>query len=678
MSLFDHLDFAAFQLLVQPYFTTLVKLSASFLPTYGGQLLNVVVAFLSTLNGRTPDFYNQDIPLVSPSMLLESYDYIVIGGGIAGCLMSKRLAAANYTTLLIHGPGSLPNALPRVPLFNALLHGNPEHDFSYDGPYIPQTHWRNHTPRYSSGTDLGGSAVLSAQMWSYGKKGDYRSWKDLYNLSPDFDYANLRKFGEKHEDAATEINGTDFAYGREGEIQVRFSPTWSPFARLQNLFEETAARVTQTAIVEDHNSNALGFGKIITAVEHRRNTSYISTPTRAFFEGDVPEKLHILTEHMVQKILFDTSVQPPKANGVQFISVAHSFFEPKQLSAFANKAVILSAGAVRSPQLLILSGVGPKPVLEKLKVEPVVIREGVGQNLHDHYDIGKATVCFSEPTKGYEDLSLQRVFQFIQDGSGPLGTSFGVESVGFFRSRMENLTTCPDPNDAETCQPDFELILQFIGQNTPLTANHYYADGITQEGLEMFYQAGRPERKDRSKINIYNKQTECLLLTPTLLHPEYRGQITLTSASPLDKPIIDLDPTKNERDMKLFGELWQMVKNITNEAFGGLSGKFVDETFPECENIRDRDSIEYGTCQAVPYIRTAWHMAGTCRLGKADDPLAVVDENFNVIGAQNLMVADGSVVPYPTSGHMLAMISALAEKAVDRLIAKSDAVPGTK
>ncbi|XP_003743918.1 glucose dehydrogenase [FAD, quinone]-like [Galendromus occidentalis] len=543
---------------------------------------------ISTLVSLTTAEVGYTTVFPSPADLKSAYDFIIVGGVITGCLIAKRLSDAGHSTLLIHGPGSLPNELTRVPLLNLGLHGNPDHDHLYKSPRL-NSRWLNQTLTYNSGKDLGGSQVLSAQMWSYGKSGDFTCWKEEFGISEKFSNENIRAAGKIHEKASAGVEGVDSPYGESGEIDLSLSPTWAPYQQtFADRFEAAAASLTQTRVNKDQNSDALGFGRIIHAVE--ADTGYISTPVRAFFENrPLSDNLHIVTRHMVRKILFDMSTSPPRATGVEFVQAEDRegsvvFFKK------ATKRIILTAGAIRTPQLLALSGVGSESDLKQWNIEPVVTRNGVGQNLHDHYDIGNAGVCFPKGTKKYVDFGLTQYFNFGLHRRGQLRAPLGTQSYGFFKSDQSNLTT----------------------------SKHYFSIGISKNNLyQDFYLQGKSSEGDNFFGTLF-KQRECLLFTPTLLHPEYRGQITLTSGDPLDDPIVDLKTTSNARDMKLIGELWQKVKRIAEESFGDIGGEFDGTPFPAC--------------------------------------------------VQDLMIADASILPCPTSGHMLPTISAMAEMAAREVI----------
>ncbi|XP_003743919.1 choline dehydrogenase, mitochondrial-like [Galendromus occidentalis] len=668
--LWNSIDEFTFRRLIQPSFDLALSIDADKLPTLIIQAITALVGLLGIFSGQNSvEFFRPRVPLTAPSELFPSYDFIVVGGGISGCLVAKRLSEAGHTTLLIHGPGTLPNTLSRVPLLNYGYLGHPDHDHSYKGPKL-NSRWGNQTLLYNSGKDLGGSQLLSAQMWSYGKTGDFSCWRKKFGISEKFSQESIRAAGELHESAAKEVKGSRHPYGISGEIKLSLAPSWAPFeSKFEKAFLRTAANVTGTRVNKDQNSDNLGFGKIVHAVE--ADTGYISSPVTAFFESTgVPDTLHIVTRHMVRKILFDTTASIPRATGVEFVHAEDKSGRRVYVKK-ASKRVILTAGAVRTPQLLTVSGVGSKSDLKRWKIKPVVTRNGVGQNLHDHYDIGNAAVCFPRGTKGYEDFGPQRMLGFSFFRRGQLRAPLGTQSYGFFNSKQKNLTTCPDPRDIENCRPDFELVFQHFGQNTQATVKPYLGLGVSEKHLqEDFYLQGRDKSKARDYLDIHFHQKDCIMMTPTMLHPEYRGQITLTSNNALDAPIVDLKTISNSRDMILIGELWQVIKKISNEAFGPIGGKFEDTPFSECKGIQDRDSFEFGRCQVERYLKSAWHLAGTCRIGRRDDPMAVVDESFHVIGVRNLVVADASLIPCPTSGHMLPTIASLAEMAAQELIAK--------
>ncbi|OQR68231.1 glucose dehydrogenase-like [Tropilaelaps mercedesae] len=612
------------------------------------------MSFLSVFLMRPEirDYDTKRVPIETDHRHLRaSYDFVIVGGGMAGCLAANRLSL-HHSVLLVHGPGELPNIFTRVPMLALLNQGEPSEDFAYVAePSKINLQWKTHAITYNSGRMLGGSAILSAQVYSMGRKADFEEWIRDYG-AVGFDHTTLSKYAKRHTRAQGTVMGLPL-YGTAGELHVDHAETPSYYHKYKKAFIEASSYVTGTQFVRDHNEELLGFGSATHLVE--KTTGYLSTPVRAFLEKiaydyDRRSRLHIILESMVERI----GIIKRPSGKLSARGVIVKMKDGSRRYFFAHRKVILAAGAVRSPQLLMLSGIGPLDELMKWNIPVVLQREGVGRNLHDHYDIGTAMVVFPKG-KGYIDLGIDDMANFFLTAQGPGRNPYGVNSLGFFRSHNTSYSTCLSQ---ETCQPDFEVLVHLVAPNHPVGGATLRAAHIKTDDLKKYFynQNGGSLLTPKGAI----------LFTPTILHPITRGRIKLRDLIVDSAPRIFLDVLDNERDLQMAAELYLTVRKIGILAFSKFGGEWMNIRQKDCTG--PDDSYEYARCAVQRFLKTAWHLGGTTRIGEPHDPFAVVDPHLNVIGVENLAVIDASVIPAPVSGHMLATIASIAEKFSDEVL----------
>ncbi|CAG9765096.1 unnamed protein product [Ceutorhynchus assimilis] len=534
----------------------------------------------------------------------QTYDYIIVGGGSAGSILANKLSRNGIDKVLVLEAGKNTIDLLSIPSISLLLQNSP-----YDWKYatVPQKNsclgLNQNVSLWPMGKLLGGTSMLNNMLYVRGHKEDFNEW---FKDKEDYYYSDVINYFKQIEDL---LDVSDLAFSTELSDIV--------FNAAENL---------GYSILHCNYDSKLGFNKPkATLNKGKRWTS-----------ADSLKQLHrnnlvIRTSCLVEKILFRSNFE---AYGVKFK------FLNKNYEAFAQKAVILSAGVIGSPKILMLSGIGEKTHLEKLGIEPIVDLP-VGNNLQDHLTTGLDLVLLDHSLNiGIEQmLSPFALLEYFLKGSGPLTTT-GCEVMAFLNTTKTHT------------KPDIQFMIMPLGIKED---NGYYLR--TLMGIS-----------DNVWSNYFAKiPHKSLTILPVLLHPKSRGTVRLASKNPLDQPLIDPQYLSDPRDVAVLIEGIELIKKlISTKEFKSFGAEFNQVIFPGCSNYIF-DTKDYWECYIRHLTITAYHPIGTCRMGKTEDPTTVVDFNFQVKGTNKLYVVDGSVIPSLTSGNINGPILMLAGMAADAL-----------
>lgn len=516
-------------------------------------------------------------------------DYIIVGAGSAGCLLANRLSAdPACRVLLIEAGGADWNPLIRVPMVAGLLYFWKGLNWGYET--APQPHLGGRAIAWPRGKVLGGSTAINGMMYMRGHRSDYDQWRQLG--LPGWGYDDVLPHFKAFERNVSHPGGDAF-HGRAGELHTAKASGDHPVYRAWL----AAARAAGYRDNEDFNgAEQEGVG----VYDFNIKNGHRVTAASAFLDpARARPNLAILTGVQVLRL----AMEGRRCIGVE--TARHG-----RLTARAE--VLLTAGAVNSPQLLQLSGIGDAGALASLGIAPLVDRPAVGGNLQDHLGIYVQHAC-TKPVTLYglmrPDRALWAGFQALVLRRGP-ATSVPLEVGGFVRTRPE--LDIPDVHI--TCVPGLSLATTQAGQ--------------MQHGF---------------LTNVYQ------------LRPASRGSITLASPDPLAKPRINPNYLADPTDRLCLRAGVALARRIVGQAaMDELRGR---ELSPGDMVATDEAADAWVSANA----NTVFHPVGTCRMGGDDD--AVVDAALRVRGVTGVRIADASVMPTIIGGNTSAPTMMIAEKA---------------
>ncbi len=542
----------------------------------------------------------------------KEYDYIIIGAGSAGCVLANRLSASGeHEALLIEAGGRDSNYLFRLPM----LMGKLMHSGIYNWGYHtqPEAHLDGRQVYWPRGKALGGSSTINGMIYVRGNPADYDGWAAAGN--PGWSYAEVLpwfKRSERHEDRS------DGYHGNHGELSVRR-------ARGENaMFDAYVEAGVQAGygFTDDFNGDCQeGFGRYDFTIERGKRCS----AARAFLHPVTKRRnLTVAANALVHRILIESDA----AVGVQYRADAHKRSGSRLLTARAAKEVLLCAGVVNSPQLLMLSGIGDSEALESHGIAPVRHLPGVGKNVQDHVDCCLVHACRA-PVSIRNNLRVDRVALSVAEaalfGTGFV-TSFPYEAGSFMRS------------STALAAPDIQT--HFMPA-TEETANLHWS--LMSSG---------------GSGNIGKEHGITIRIGPT--QPSSRGQIALRSANPEDAPLIFANYLESQGDAETMMAGVEMMREVmAAKVLGGVLG----EELAPGPAISTRAQMRRWLVDAA---MTTLHPVGSCRMGAGAD--AVVDAELRVHGVERLRVVDASIMPTITRGNTNAPAIMIAEKAADLIL----------
>jgi choline dehydrogenase len=530
-------------------------------------------------------------------LALQSFDYIIVGAGSAGCVLADRLSADGKSKILLLEYGGtdrsmfiqMPSALSipmNLPKYNWFYHTEPEPNLNGR---------RMHTPR---GKVLGGSSSINGLVYIRGNPQDFEGWET--SGAAGWSYRDVLPYFRRAEARAE--GGNEYR-GAAGKLATRYGSLENP---LHAAWLAAAGEAGYPRSSDVNGAQQEGFGRMDMTVGGGRRCSAANAYLRPAMRR---ANLQVITHALATRIVFDGR----RVKGVEYLRGGNTHF------ARADRELILSGGPINSPQLLKLSGVGPAAELREHGIEVVHDLPGVGENLQDHLEFYFQVAC-TEPITLYSSLNLwSRAligarWLLRKDG---LGATNHFETCGFIRSR------------AGIPYPDIQY--------------HFLPMAVAYDGSSLAQEHGF-----QAHVGPMRSKS--------------RGSVKLTSKKPLDKPRIRFNYLSQPDDWLEMRACVRLTREIFSQpAFDRYRGR----------EIQPGEGVQ-SDAQIDEFIRakveSAYHPSCSCKMGSAQDALAVVDPHTQVYGLEGLRVVDSSIMPSITTGNLNAPTIMLAEKAADHIM----------
>jgi len=529
------------------------------------------------------------------------FDYIVVGAGAAGSVLASRLSEDPQVSVCLVEAGSRDTSpLIHCPAGYAAMVKAGIANWSFET--VPQPGLNGRRGYQPRGKVLGGSTSINSQIYVRGQREDYDHWAELGN--PGWAWADVLPYFLR---AEHNERGTDAWHARGGPLNVAdlLSPN-----RYSAAFVQAGVQAGHAANADFNAGTQDGVGPY--QVMQRGGERF--SAAKAYLTPHLPQRknLQVLTDASVLRVLFSNNGDGKRATGVALQQGGAT----RELQA--RREVLLCAGALQSPQLLLLSGVGDGAQMQLHGIATVHHLPGVGQHLHDHIDVTQAYAAphlkemMGLSPGGVWDI-VKGIFDWASSRRGLLTTNF-AEAGGFIRSTSDQAT------------PDLQL--------------HFAPIKVV----------------DHARKTVFGRGYVCHVC---LLRPQSRGSLTLASKDPLAAPLIDPAFFAVDDDLQRLVRGFKLMRTLLSQpALGGLGGKELA-----------RSATAQTDEQIAAFVRNAadtiYHPVGSCRMGPGPDD--VVDAQLRVHGLRGLRVVDASIMPRIVSGNTTAPTIMLAEKAADMI-----------
>jgi len=591
---------------------------------YLPQISGLIEGWLQFIHDETQ--FSQDEPPEAKKILREC-DFIIVGAGSAGCVVANRLSEISKWNVCLIEAGDKENTVMDIPLIANILSFT---NANWGYKTVPNgkccLSMENEQCAFHRGKVMGGSSTINYMASTRGNRRNYDSWEEMGNAG--WGYKDVLPYFLKSENMTIpELADNRKYHSTSGELSISYAPYRSAMAEAYlQAGEELGYRV-----IDYNGETQTGFSYIQSTTKNGTRMS----ASRAFLHPIKNRKnFHVIKNSLVTKLLIHPYTKT--TYGVQFVR------NNKTYEVRARKEVILSAGAFNSPQLLMLSGIGPSEHLKDLNI--TIIQDlKVGYNLMEHLAFATATFIVNQSVTYIATKIMSNitgVSDYLSYHQGPFSVPGANEAIAFIDTR--------DPYNKDG-NPNIELF--FISAGIPSDPTYYKFLGLSDELYNAVYKP----------IEGF----DCWTAVAIVSQPKSRGRIMLNSTNPHDKPLIYHDFFENPEDMETqllaIKETLKLSKTQVLQKFGS---RLHDIPIPACKDL-EFSSDDYWRCAAKQTSFGLWHPSGTCKMGPKSDPDAVVDSRLKVYGVKGLRVIDASIMPMIPAAHTNVPCMMIGEKGAD-------------